>query len=58
MGIVFDEVSGSVGPSTSAAPAAEQAGQDTQADAGEPSPERFVREIKLFRQREARLYAD
>lgn len=58
MGIVFDEVIGSVGPSTSAAPPTEQAGQDAQAEAGEASPERFVREIKLFRQREARLYAD
>jgi hypothetical protein len=47
-----------VGPSTSAASPREAAAPDTQADASEPSPERFVREMKLFRQREARLYAD
>ena len=58
MGIVFHEVIGSVGPSTSAAASTDDAEQDANADAGEPSPERFVREIKLFRQREARLYAD
>lgn len=58
MGIMFDEVVGTVSPGESSSPSPSPADEVKPTAAPEADPDRLRRELRVVLQREARLHAD